>query len=301
MGQQRAIRDWNDIQYALAVAESGSFVAASERLSVHSTTVARRVQSLEQELGAKLFERRGHGMVPTAAGQALINKAAAMEDTANVIRHEIAGLDGQPSGIIRLAVPEGIGRFWLTPALGEFQRLYPEILVEVLVDASGTASGRREVDVAIALARPKDPRLITMRVGYAHYNLFAARPYLRLAGTPKSIEELREHKLVDLHLYRGEADLQWWNDLVRMVGRPAFVSDSSSLFLTAIQDGLGIGMAPSFVKFVVPDLMTLDIEPACRVGIWMTWREVDKGLRRVRVLIEFLQAQFARDRGRWFS
>ena len=299
--KHRAISDWNDIQFTLAVAEAGSFSAAGLELGVHSTTVARRVQRLEKELGTKLFIRHAYGMELSPAGNALISKAAAMEEAAKVVRHELLGLDSRLTGDIRISVPEGIGRYWLTPALKEFQRLYPEIRLEVLIDMGASSVSDRNVDIAIMLNRPTDPKLVATRVGKTHYNLFASRTYLRQAGFPKSIGELHNYNLVDLYLYRNETHLDWWNDLVKSIGNVAFVSNSSTLFLAAIQDGLGIGMAPSFCKFVVPDLMTLEIQPECSVELWLSWHEALRSSGRMRALIDFLKSQFARDRSRWFS
>src|SRR6185437_7725162 len=97
-----AIRDWNDIQCALAVAVAGSFHVAAPQLGVYETTISRRVQTLERELGAKLFVRHAHGMALTPAGESLVEKARAMEDAAKVLRHDIGSFDAKLSGVVRL-------------------------------------------------------------------------------------------------------------------------------------------------------------------------------------------------------
>src|SRR3546814_5055030 len=73
--QDDAMFDWNDLRYFIAVAETGSTLAAGRTLRVSQTTVARRVAALEEALGLTLFERRQAGYAPTPAGEALLGQA----------------------------------------------------------------------------------------------------------------------------------------------------------------------------------------------------------------------------------
>lgn len=295
------MNDWNDIQFTLVVAQSGSFHIAASRLKVHETTVARRIQRLEKELGTKLFVRRAHGMVLTPAGESLVSKAAAMEEAATIVRSEIAGLDARMTGVVRIAVSEGIGTYWLTPALSEFRDRYPEISLDLVTGIAQATPLAGEVDVAISIVRPTEPRLVAIRVGDVSYGLFASRKYLRQFGYPQTVEELASHKLVDLHIYRTDAHLAWWTNITRSAGRRVFSSNSTGLFLAAIQEGFGIGMAPTFYKFVAPDLVTLSVIPECLTELWLCWHEATKTRAKVRAVTGFLKARFLRDRARWFS
>jgi DNA-binding transcriptional LysR family regulator len=73
------------------------------------------------------------------------------------------------------------------------------------------------------------------------------------------------------------------------------------LFLAAIQEGFGIGMAPTFYKFVAPDLVTLSVIPECHTELWLCWHEATKTRAKVRAITSFLKGRFLRDRARWFS
>ena len=77
-----AMLDWNDLRYFLAVAQTGSTLAAGPRLKVSQTTAARRVAALEESLGLTLFERRQAGYALTPAGDALLAQAEAVEAAA---------------------------------------------------------------------------------------------------------------------------------------------------------------------------------------------------------------------------
>ena len=74
--------DWNDLKYFLAVAESGSTLAAAQALRVSQTTVARRIAALEAATGVTLFERRQAGYALTPVGEAMLASAAGVRDAA---------------------------------------------------------------------------------------------------------------------------------------------------------------------------------------------------------------------------
>ena len=74
--------DWNDLRHFLAVARTGSTLAAGNALRVSQTTVARRITALEAALGVMLFERRQSGYALTPAGEALLAHAEAVDGAA---------------------------------------------------------------------------------------------------------------------------------------------------------------------------------------------------------------------------
>jgi len=295
-----AIRDWNDIQFALVVAGAGSFHVAASRLGVHETTISRRVQALERELGAKLFIRHAHGMALTPAGESLVEKARAMEDAAQVLRHDIGSFDAKLSGVVRLTVPEGIGAYWLTPALFEFRKRCPDIALEVTTTVQRIDLLESNVDVSITIERPRERRLVVQRVGVAHYHLVCSAKYLQQHGEPLTPEELESHKLLTVALYGSADHLKWWNERVEMSGQPAFRTNSPNLYLAAIREGFGIGMLPTFYWLFAPDLIALSLQPDCQADIWLAFHETSKQSARVRAVTDFLKSRFSQDRFRWF-
>jgi DNA-binding transcriptional LysR family regulator len=297
----RAICDWNDVQFVLAVAQEGSFHDAGQRLGAHQTTVSRRVEHLERELKAKLFVRRSHGMILTPAGRALVAKGSEMESVAMALRSDIAGFDTRLTGVVRLYVTEGIGIHWLTPVLMEFRTTYPDISLEVFTGVSPVDLLAGEADISITILRPTDPRLVVVLVGTPQYALFASRKYVREFGLPQRVEELRNHKLVIPSLYGSSPQLKWWNDLVTSSGSVTFLSNSAGLFLAAVQEGFGIAMIPTFYQHIFPDFTMLSIETGCKVDLWMVTHESTNKGAKVRAVTSFLKARFARDRARWFS
>lgn len=296
---RHAIRDWNDIRYVLAVATTGSFHGAAKVTEAHETTVARRVQRLEAELGAKLFVRQSHGMLLTTAGKALVEKAQEIEQAAIALQQNIAGMDTRLVGVVRISVPEGVGAYWLTPALADFQLRHPDIRVEVFTGLRPVGLGKDEVDVALTITRPTDYRIAILRVGEVHYGLFSSPEYLADYGEPRTAADLINHRLCRLSVYDTDAHLKWWTDITRAAEHVPFFSNSTSLYVVAIRAGIGIGMLANFYRREIPELVTLSIVPRCKTSLWLvSHRETNKGAK-VRTLIEFLKEGLAKARGTW--
>lgn len=296
---RHAIRDWNDIRFVLAVATTGSFHGAAKLTGTHETTVARRVQRLETELGAKLFVREARGMQPTEAGESLVEKAREIEDAATALQLNIAGLDTRLAGVVRLSVSEGIGAYWLTPVLAEFQQRYPEIRVEVFSGIQPVGLGNDDVDVSLTITRPTEDRLVVLRVGEVHYGLFCSEAYLAEHGDPATTAELERHRLVRLSIYETDRQLRWWTNLTRAAAHVPFFSNSTNLYVVAVRAGIGIGMFADFYRFAAPDLVKLSLIPRCKTTLWLVSHEETNKGAKVRTMIEFLKEKLAEARGSW--
>ncbi|HEY0988673.1 MAG TPA: LysR family transcriptional regulator, partial [Kofleriaceae bacterium] len=94
--------EWQDLRILLAVARTGSVVAAGRELAVAHTTVSRRLAAL-QSPGAPLFTRGASGLQPTPEGEALLERARAVEDAMHALDRRIAGLSGRLEGTVRVA------------------------------------------------------------------------------------------------------------------------------------------------------------------------------------------------------
>src|SRR5438045_3820069 len=93
---------WDDLRIFLALAREGTLTTAAKALGVSHPTVARRVQALERQIGARLFERLPDRFVPTSAGEKLLDDTEAMERAALAINRRSASLGDTVSGVVRL-------------------------------------------------------------------------------------------------------------------------------------------------------------------------------------------------------
>src|SRR5687767_14028816 len=125
------VLDWNDLRYFLAVARTGSTLAAGKALRVSQTTAARRVAALEAELNLTLFERRPAGYRLTPAGEALVEQAEAMEAAAGHLSDAAAMQAREASGSVKLTVDEIYAVTLLGPILRDLHDAHPAIRIEL--------------------------------------------------------------------------------------------------------------------------------------------------------------------------
>ena len=150
--------NWDDLRYLLAVARAGSMSGAARALKVNHATVIRRIRSLEEQLGASLFDRVGHTYVITPAGQVAFDAAEQMEAQSTGVERQVVGQATDLSGIIRVTAPEPMSETILVPLVREFTSRYPDICIELSLSMRVYDLGMREADVAFRVTNnpPQD-------------------------------------------------------------------------------------------------------------------------------------------------
>jgi DNA-binding transcriptional LysR family regulator len=301
MQKASGFSSWNDLQFVLAVARHGSFLKGAKLLETNQSTVARRIQRLERALGTKLFDRHAHGMELTPPGQVLFDKAVAMENITREIGTQLAGLDTEPMGTVRICVTEGLGYLWLTPVMAEFCELYPDIDIEVVTNGDGADLLARESDIMITLERPTESRLVVSRVARVKLGFFLSQRYAAKYGVPTNRAELEMHRFCDYTPYHTSADAGPWLDQFTVSQRVRFRTNSASVYLAGIRGGIGIGLLPMFYQLAASDLLELALDSQCSSSLWMVSHEETNKARRTRLVMAFLAERFSSDRGRWFE
>jgi DNA-binding transcriptional LysR family regulator len=123
--------DLNNLNAFIAVAESGSFSEAGERLHLTQPAVSKRIASLEQQLETRLFDRIGREISLTESGRALLPRAYQVKDALADTRRALANLNGEIAGKLILATSHHIGLHRLPPVLRTFTRLYPKVSLDI--------------------------------------------------------------------------------------------------------------------------------------------------------------------------
>ena len=143
----------------LAVADSGSFSLAAERLFLTQPAISKRIAALEEELGARLFDRIGRTISLTEAGRALLPRARnILVDIEDSVR-AISNLSGEIHGTLRFATSHHIGLHRLPPALKAFTLQHPGVRLDIRFmdsEAACMAVEHGELELAI-VTLPPDP------------------------------------------------------------------------------------------------------------------------------------------------
>ena len=182
--------DWDKLKVFHAAAEAGSFTHAGEQLGLSQSAVSRQVSALEQELAVSLFHRHARGLILTEQGELLYRTAHDVFMKLEAARAKLTDSREKPNGELKVTTTPGIGIHWLTPRLGEFLDLFPDIRVTLITTDEELDLAMREADVAIRLRQPTQPDLIQRKLFSVHFHAYASPEYLKRFGTPKSLADL---------------------------------------------------------------------------------------------------------------
>ena len=248
--------NWDDMRFFLSVARAGSLSAAAKDLRVTQPTVGRRLKGLEEELGARLFERLPDGFVPTAAGAELLPLAEAMETTALTVGRRQPALAESAKGTVRISVWETLAQL-LTTFLEDLRQLLPEIEIEISVNHINANLSRREADLIIQECLPENPGLFVRRVGAYTFAVYGSRDFV--SKHPASLSEKRYSACQwvgfdEEHTYFHN---QSW--LLEQLGErvPGVRVNNGIIIHEAVRKGVGLGVLPCFAGDGDPELVRL--------------------------------------------
>ncbi len=287
--------DWDKLKVFHAAAEAGSFTHAGEQLSLSQSAVSRQVSALEQELSVSLFHRHARGLILTEQGEMLYRTAHEVFMKLEAARAKLTDSREKPNGELKVTTTPGIGVHWLTPRLGEFIDLYPEIRVTLLTTDEELDLAMREADVAIRLRQPTQPDLIQRKLFSVHFHAFASPEYLKRFGTPHVLAELDNHRVVLLGGATVPTYLEnrRWLTEVERDGKPArtpILTINTILgVMRACQRGIGIALLPDYLVEQNGGLVQLFGETnAPAVDAYFVYPEELKSVARVQVFRDFL-------------
>ncbi len=156
--------DWNDLRIVQAIARTGNVAGAARELGVHQSTVFRRLNALEKELGVRLFERLPSGYIPTSAGEEFCQTASGVEADIAALSRRISGRDMRPSGTVRVTTADIFLLKLLMPCFAAFQKAYPEIELEAIASMELFNLTKRDADVAIRTSNRPPETLVGRRI-----------------------------------------------------------------------------------------------------------------------------------------
>jgi len=292
--------DWAGLQDFVAVADAGSLSGAARVRGVSQPTIGRRIESLERELNALLFNRTPKGLTLTQTGERILAHARRMMEEALAVERVATGADQRIEGSVRVTLTDLMGTRWLPARLPEFQRRYPTLRMEVAVDNRTLDLVRREADIAVRLARPQQPDLVARKAVSYHYGLYASKQYLKRHGTPASARDLPGHDFVgyDEAVVRHEG----LKRIERLFGEGHVVhrATGNSGVLAAIAEGLGTGISGCYFSDAEPRLVRLlpdsfDFEFEC----WVATHEDLYRSARIKAVFDFLVEQLQKEAPRF--
>jgi len=278
--------NWEDIRLFLAVARTGSASAAAQSLGLSQPTVSRRVAGLARELGVEILRAGPRGYDLTAAGEILRARGEAMDREALAALQAIDRLDARPVGAVRLTVPEGLGLAVLAPELEGFARANPGIDLVLVAEAPVADLSRREADLALRFARPRQRNLVMRRIAAVPFSPYASPRYLRKHPRTPGQGLVPGDEVVAMHESVTAPEAVWLRahakqHLVRIRVRTPLALRS------ALLAGAGVGILPDYLGDA-PGLRRLGSDPVLHRDLFLVYHRAQRAVERVRIVARFV-------------
>ncbi|WP_139852414.1 LysR family transcriptional regulator [Acinetobacter pullicarnis] len=241
--------DWNHLRFFLVLARAKTLTNAARLIGVEHSTVARRIQALEQELGTQLFKREASGYELTLEGAALVPRVELMEQAFLQIEKT-----SPVQGHVRIGTPEGFGTAFLARLLAVFLQQYPLLSVDLIPVPKMLKLSHREADIVISIDRPKSgPYIITRLTDYC-LKIYGSTSYLAANPAIHSLDDLPQHRFVNYI-----DDLIYSPQLYCLERLPLqltanFRSSSILAQQIAVSAGAGLAILPKFLADDKPEL-----------------------------------------------
>lgn len=282
--------DQNGLREFVAVIEHGSFTAAADALNVSTSFVSREVKRLEKRLNARLLHRTTRKSTLTEVGKIFYARGLEIRDMLDALESEVADMQGQLVGHIRITAPGLYADRYVAPAVAEFTDQYPEVSIELDTGMQVVDIIADGYDLAVRMGALEDSSLIARKIAPRRMMVCASPGYLIRNGRPKEPEELSSHRCLTF------PDMPWrflYPDGVRSLKvRGPWVSDNGRALVAAAERGLGLIRMTDYymatqlrrgeLELVLEDYEVQD------AATWLVYPARDQLPTRVRFLIDFL-------------
>lgn len=294
--QDLAQRSWDDIRLFLAVARAGSLGVAARRLGLDTSTVSRRLASLEEELGARLFERTRQGLVATRLAELGLPAAEAMEAAQGRFARDTSSVEREAEGVVRLSAAPGLAQDFVAPMLVELHARHPRLRIEIDASSHVIDLSRHEADIALRSVAPEGADLLVTKLGTSRWVAMAAPRLLKTLG--------RLRRWDDAPWIGWDGDMSSFH-VSRWLARHAPKAElllRTSHFpsqLAAARSGLGVMLVPevhSARHGLVPVAYSRALAAAAAAwptdDLWLVGRRALREVPRVAAVWQFLLDQF---------
>ena len=277
-----------------SVVENDSLADAARKMNVSPSVVSKHLSALEDHLGVRLLNRTTRRLSITEEGAAYYERCKQIITDVAEAEIEVSSAHTAPRGLLKITAPVTFAHRHLTPHLPKFLDMFPEVEVQVQVNDRVVDLVDEGIDLAIRISQLKDSSLIARRLAPNRRYIAATPEYLERNGTPKSVDDLKDHRLIT---WPPGNPLNDWHFLIDGVDRiikvkGAIAVNEGDAILTTLLAGGGLGMTQEFLagpfvkeKKLVPLLEEIVREDNPIYAVYPSSRHLSP---KVRALVDFL-------------
>lgn len=269
--------NFKQLEYALAVADTGSFTRAAERCHVVQSALSHQVARLEEQLGTQLFERSSRKVRLTPAGEAFVLSARTALEATRRIAEDVAAACGEVRGRLSIGEISSLTELDLVDLLAGFHRHYPQVDIRWLISKSELLIAdvrERRLDVAFIGVWPGERLDAVEHLLLAEEELVAVvPPGHALARVERlALERLEDQPLVDFQA--GSGARRQTDEAFAAVGvrhRVQFEVGNIRLVEKFVQRGLALGLVPARIAAGFSGVVTVPVCDAPVRHLYAIW------------------------------
>jgi DNA-binding transcriptional LysR family regulator len=240
--------DWNDLRYFIAVARSGSTLAAAKTLRLSQSTVHRRIEELEKQLGQHLVTRHPTGYRLTELGEKLRSYAERVEQTVVDFERQASAWGKDARGTVKVTCPDEVGfRLLASGLIDKFNERYPALRVEFVMSDRNLDLAKGQADIAIRAVPPTDDTLFGRKIANSSWAVYASKSYVKRYGGLNRPEDIDHHSIVLFDGKMRDHRSARWLKSVAPNARIAARANNMLALQLAVKSGVGLAPMPVIV------------------------------------------------------
>ena len=276
----------------------GTISAAAIRLSVHRATVHRHVDTLEAELGVKLFHRHARGYTPTEAGMDMIATAERIESLCSGLQGRTQGSASPLSGKLVVTAVSAVA-CTVMPVLVQYRQQNPGVELCYVADERLARLEYGEAHVALrAGPKPEGPDYVVMPYPPIEFCLYAHADYLSRHGLSDQPEQACQQQSLRSHCFIGSLDADYrapfvpWLQQHVSADQIALKTRNHEVVLQGVMQGLGLGFLSIDQAKQHPNLKMVWREPEIlSAQIWIVTHVALHRTEKVQRLVRLLKSE----------
>lgn len=237
---------FDELRLFSRVAALGTLSAVARERNVPVSQVSRSLQRMETTYNAQLIFRTTHGLSLTPEGEILLTYAQRILSEADALEAELDHTRSSMTGLVKVSMSTVIAQHLMVDSLPSLHAHHPELRIDFRVSDALVDMAREGIDIAIRTGEPQTDTLVMRRLGLLHRRLYASPGYLKRRGTPRHVDDLREHDLIT-HSQHEHLNIWPTQDGIPFRAAGPFSSDNAATMTSMAIAGLGIARMPSLV------------------------------------------------------
>lgn len=277
--------NWNDLKVFLAVARSHSLRKAAQTTGLSLSTVGRRIDALEVQIGAKLFERRPDGYLLTSTGQEILDDVIELEKQAQKIEQKVIGLEDKPQGSVAVTLPDVVFSYLFADSVNIFCREeHQGIDLKIIATYEKLDLVRGEADIALRFTNTPPEQLVGRKTIKFYHNYYASASFLKERDLDAPADAMWIGRNYQDQKFSSWIERSPYPHLPVRWDIKSFPS-----LVAACKGGLGMTVLPCFIGDQEPELVRVgQMESFPHLETWLLVHPELKSARRIRVVMDYL-------------